>query len=184
MKKNILLTLPLFLFGLSSFIQPRNRESSTFFNQQVSNAVNKFQNLTDGVLVGHRTGENTAQLVISKSGIQQNIVASLPELTGISVTDDPITIHINEITSYLLFQATDTSGKKMTIAIELVSSSNDLLFQDKSGREIHTCKSMGNCNSCGFSFYENRIFGCSCNSMNGSDSTVISNCDHIGSILN
>src|SRR6476659_3890327 len=95
-----LILLPAFFLTLSSF-----------YISGVSKVVNKagtrkhivsHVQLYDDVLVGQRTGENTAQLLITRSAIQQTIIAPVPELNGVAITDDPISIKINKITGYLI----------------------------------------------------------------------------------
>ena len=182
MKKNNLVVLSVFFLALSSFSYSSNPTSYLLnHNCLWGNYILNVQ-LYDDVLVGQRTGENTAQLSISKSGIQQNILVSFPELNGALVTDGPISIQINKITSYLIFSINNAGGKKITVALELISNSNDLMFRAKSGREMHICKSNGSCNSCQFIFDDTRIIACTCNSGSDTDSSANTNCQHRGMI--
>jgi hypothetical protein len=168
--------LPAFFLILSSFCF--SGASKVVRNAGTGKDMVNHIQLYDDVLVGQRMGENTAQLLITRSAIQQTIITPVPELNGVSVTDDPISIKINKITSYLIFNVNNANGKKITVALELIQNSNDLVFRAKSGREMHICKSNGNCNSCEFIFDAARIIACTCNS--GNMDSVNTNCQHRG----
>ena len=178
MKKNYLVLLPAFLVALSSFCSPC--KECILWEGGLTKRCIKTIRLNSDVIVGQRTGENTAQLSIGKSGIQQNLLTAIAELNGLVVTDDPVSIQINKVTAYLIFSVNNATGKKITVALELVQNSTDLIFRSKSGREMHICKSNGSCNSCEFVFDAIRIIACTCNS--GNVDSAVSNCQHRGII--
>jgi hypothetical protein len=179
MQKNTLIYLPAFFLALSSFCLTGK---SALINKTVvpENYCNRVVSYDD-ILIGKRTSENSAQVSITKAGIQQNIIIPIQELNGVVVTDDPISIQVNKITSYLIFSVNNAGGKKISVALELVQISNDLIFRAKNGMEIHICKSNGNCNSCEFVFDSCIIIACTCNSGYIIDS-VATNCHHRGTI--
>lgn len=181
MKNKINLIILLVFCLSSSFICPELPEG------RVSDETSRVSSLllhtsTDNVLIGYRTGENTAQLVITKAGINQNIMGTTPDLTGLVVLNGSISLKVNKVTSYLIFQSNNAANEKLTIALELVSDSNNLVYKQKSGRQIFICKSTGSCNTCEFIFDNVWIMGCRCSSVNSNDSSGAANCQLKGII--
>src|SRR5690606_34833928 len=159
MKNNIHFILLLAFCWSGSFLSSTNTVGGI-----KNETYSEFQTSTDNVLVGTRTGENSGQLVISKTSIQQNIVGSTSDLTGLTVTEGSISLKVNKVTSYLIFQSNNAAGEKIAVAIELVTDSNNLVYKQKSGRQIFICKSTGTCNTCEFIIDTVWIMGCRCNS--------------------
>lgn len=180
MKNKINLIILLVFCLSSSFICPELSEG------RVSDGIYRGRSLShhfaDNVLIGYRTGESTAQLVITKAGIEQNIMGTTPDLTGLVVLNGSISLKVNKVTSYLIFQSNNAANEKVTIALELVSDSNNLVYKQKSGRQIFICKSTGSCNTCEFIFDNVWIMGCRCSSVNSNDSSGAANCQLKGII--
>jgi hypothetical protein len=130
----------------------------------------------DSILVGHRTSDSTATISISMSDIQHNVIAIIPELDSCSITNDAVSIRVNKITGYLLFKVINASGKRLSVALELVLRSADFSYQVKSGRQVHICQSAESCNSCAFIFAEVWIVDCKCESQNRNTSSLIRDC--------
>ena|SRR5690348_1498984 len=170
------ITLTVIFFGLSSFLYSKK-------NSGVPTSKITFVNSPrDVVIVGYKTSDSTAQVSISNSDLQQNIVSTIPELNGATITNDPLSIKVNQVTGYLLFSVTDTANQKLSVGLELIFNSSNLVYSLKSGRQIHICKSISNCNGCSFIFSEAWIVGCKCSMANTLDSTLVPNCQDLQTV--
>lgn len=181
MKKSTPAILLILFIGLNSFYWPNRSSVSSLFENRSPNSETQPYKTSQDIVVAQRTSDSTANLTISSSGVQQNIITAIPELDSSTVTADPISIKVNQVTGYLVFNVINSAGDKMTVGLELLSNSGNLVFQTQSGRQIHICKSTGNCNSCAFIFAEAWIVGCNCNS-GSNGSSIIPNCQDITTI--
>lgn len=122
------------------------------------------------VTVGTKTTDSTAEVTISNSQIQSQIITVIQPLAGSSITSDAASIIVSKEDNYLVFKVTTSSGTQ-SIAIQLSLSGNTFKFLNKPGSQVHRCFTKSSC-GCNFAVNEYRaIIGCGCNgNINTSDS--------------
>lgn len=135
--------------------------------------------LSADINVGTKINDSTGQVTISNLEIQQNIIPGDSLLSGLILTNDQPVLQVNSIATYLIFKATNIQGEHIRVAVEVLQSNSTFIYQQGGGKEIHLCKSYGNCTGCQFIQALHRIITCNCDGVMNSMSSTTTGCHHM-----
>ncbi|MEP6673665.1 MAG: hypothetical protein ABJA78_00860 [Ferruginibacter sp.] len=129
---------------------------------QPDNLLAHTRALTD-ITVGHRSNDSTGTVSISNASIQQSIIPLIKWIKNTTITSENPSVIVCTNNAYLLFNVTDSLGKKSAIAVQLSeTSSGNFTFTDGGGKELHIASGTGGCTSCIYNKENGRLSFATC----------------------
>lgn len=115
------------------------------------------------IQIGTLINDSTASTLVTNSTIQSSVIPDIVVLQNAQISGVPAVISAGNPSSYLIFEATAVTAKKILVAIELSKAGNSLTFKNETGKKIHIWETTGDCTSA--NIYHNRLenyIGCGC----------------------